>query len=117
MNNLKNREADLSGFDLSIRRRGTEAGWKQVEFEKEVRMLQAEIGFLNRLVTVRLSAWINAIRVKTNALCNLSAKIWNTPELHTAQPLDYLSQFPWTVTEANTRYSVTQAESAMLPIP
>ena len=56
MNNLKNREADLSGFDLSIRRCGTEAGWKQVEFEKEARMLQAEIGFLNRLVTVRLSA-------------------------------------------------------------
>ena len=24
---------------------------------------------------------------------------------------------PWTVTEANIRYSVTQAESAMLPIP
>ena len=50
-------------------------------------------------------------------MCNVSAKIWNTPELHTAQSLDYLSQFPWTVTEANTHYSVTQAKSAMLPIP
>ena len=48
---------------------------------------------------------------------NVSAKIWNTPELHTAQSLDYLSQFPWIVTEANTRYTVNHAVSAMLPIP
>ena len=26
--------------------------------------------------------------------CNLSAKTWNMPELHAAQPLDYLSQYP-----------------------
>ena len=26
--------------------------------------------------------------------CNVSAKIWNMPESHAAQPLDYLSQFP-----------------------
>jgi len=32
------------------------------------------------------------------------------------QPLDYLSQFPWTVTEADTHYRVTQAMLAMLPI-
>ena len=42
---------------------------------------------------------------------------WNTPELHMAQPLDYLSQFPWIVTEANTRYTVNHTVSAMLPIP
>ena len=35
----------------------------------------------------------------------------------TAQPLDYLSQFPWIVTEANTRYTVNHAVSAMLPVP
>jgi hypothetical protein len=49
--------------------------------------------------------------------CNVSAKIWNTLELHMAQPLDYLSRFPWIVTEANTHYKVTQAVLAMLPIP
>jgi hypothetical protein len=48
---------------------------------------------------------------------NVSAKIWNTPELHSAQLLDYLSQFPWIVTAANTRYTVSHAVSAMLPIP
>ena len=42
---------------------------------------------------------------------------WNTPELHAAQPLDYLSQFPWIVSEANTRYTVNHTASAMLPIP
>ena len=30
---------------------------------------------------------------------------WNTPELHTAQPLDYLSHFTSLVTLLNTRYS------------
>jgi len=28
------------------------------------------------------------------ALCNVSQKIWNMPESHAAQPLDYLSQYP-----------------------
>ena len=28
------------------------------------------------------------------AQCNVSAKIWNMPESHAAQPLDYLSQSP-----------------------
>ena len=37
-----------------------------------------------------------------NVTCRLK---WNTPELHTAQPLDYLS--PIIVTGANTRYSGT----------
>ena len=34
--------------------------------------------------------------------CNVSAKIWNMLELHTAQLLDYLSQFPWIIPKANT---------------
>jgi len=33
-------------------------------------------------------------RVWQGSNCNVSAKIWNTSELHSAQPLDYLSQFP-----------------------
>ena len=48
--------------------------------------------------------------------CVTSRLKWNAPELHMAQPLDYLSQFPWIVTEANTRYTVNHAVSAMLPI-
>ena len=49
---------------------------------------------------------------------NVTSRLkWNTPELHTAQLLDYLSQFPWIVTEANTRYMVNHTASAMLPIP
>ena len=31
--------------------------------------------------------------------------------------LDYLPQFPWILTDANTHYTVTQVVSAMLPIP
>ena len=33
---------------------------------------------------------------------NISAKKWNMPELHMAQLLDYLSQFPWIITKADT---------------
>ena len=47
--------------------------------------------------------------------CVTSRLKWNTPELHTAQPLDYV--FPWIVTEANAPYTVNHAVSAMLPIP
>ena len=34
--------------------------------------------------------------------CNNSAKIWNMLESHTAQLLDYLSQFSWIIPKANT---------------
>ena len=37
--------------------------------------------------------------------CNVSAKIWNTPKLHSAQTL-YLSPFPGVVIAANTHYTV-----------
>ena len=51
--------------------------------------------------------------------CNVSAKMEHTGISHGATvglSWDYLSQFPWIVTEANTCYTVTHAASAMLPI-
>ena len=51
--------------------------------------------FRNNIVAVNFAMYFLPFGdIEIELQCNVSAKIWNTPELHSAQPLDYLSQYP-----------------------
>ena len=60
------------------------------------------------------------VDVKGHEACNVSAKIWNMPESHAAQPLDYLSLCPnflRSLLKLTPGTLAPETRSAMLPIP